>query len=48
MWRLRDILVVGLAVSGAAASNWFPGHKTGEYRFESLFLFNEKRVTEQV
>ncbi|KAL7811628.1 hypothetical protein V8C26DRAFT_422382 [Trichoderma gracile] len=30
MWRLRDILVVGLAVSGAAASNWFPGHKTGD------------------
>ncbi|RFU74324.1 stress response ish1 [Trichoderma arundinaceum] len=28
MWRLRDLLIVGLAVSGAAASNWFPGSKT--------------------
>lgn len=31
MWRLRDILIVGLAVSGTAAGNWFPGHKTGEW-----------------
>ncbi|UKZ83128.1 hypothetical protein TrVFT333_010931 [Trichoderma virens FT-333] len=30
MWRLRDVLIVGLAVSGAAASNWFPGSKTGD------------------
>lgn len=30
MWRLRDLLIVGLAVSGAAASNWFPGSKTGK------------------
>ncbi|KAH6609849.1 stress response ish1 [Trichoderma cornu-damae] len=29
MWRLRDLLIVGLAVSGAAASNWFPGSKAG-------------------
>ncbi|KAM0469693.1 hypothetical protein ACHAPX_010358 [Trichoderma viride] len=30
MWRLRDLLVVGLAVSGATASTWFPGSKTSD------------------
>jgi hypothetical protein len=46
MWRLRDILVVGLAVSGAAASNWFPGHKTGEYRPAGLILSRLVRMSE--